>query len=415
MQEDSGPERVSRNLRSTRRARGLTQADLAERSRLSISTIRKIEQGGSARIETLHDLARALDVKTSDLFNERVLEPVASDDINRLSLLRLRRALTPGISIVDSGRLGLTQDIQRIPNMTRLGESLREAVRLYRADDYVMLVRFLPEMIQSANEAVEFFSGDGTRREAVRIRANVFQLTGWFLTQVRQYDLAYSAIRDAIRDGLEADDQLTATAGVISQCWLFIRQGRFDEAEQLAAFTATRAEPRVISTATVPQLSAWGWLLLRGSAAAIRNNRPQEAAEFLTLAEVASVRVRENQDNYHQYWTTFTPQTVRMKTAETAMILGDSRRVLRIHEDIRDIDRKSDNLNRHLLDVANAHVSLRDFQDGLDVLTRIRRSSPEWLRNQQKGRDALSKILKSRKRTLTREMRDMAEFLGVTA
>ncbi|WP_236245043.1 helix-turn-helix domain-containing protein [Streptomyces sp. CC210A] len=54
-------------LRLVRLSRGLTQEGLAERSGLSLGVVKKIERGGSARLETYHALARALNVRTSAL------------------------------------------------------------------------------------------------------------------------------------------------------------------------------------------------------------------------------------------------------------------------------------------------------------------------------------------------------------
>ncbi len=253
----------------------------------------------------------------------------------------------------------------------------------------------------------------------LRLRAEIYQLAGWFLTQVRQYDLAYTAIRDAIQDATGAGDPLTAASGAISQAWLFIRQGRFTDAESLARDTASTIEPRM-STATDAELSAWGWLLLRGSAAAIRNNRRDSSDEFLSLAEVAASRVPviRSPGRYDQYLTTFGPAVVAMKRAEAVMITGDARGVLRLAESIpqpRTGRYRSDNLSRHLLDVASAHTTLRDYRDATDILVHLRKNSPEWLRHQRKAKDVLLTILQSRKRSLGQELRSLADFLDISA
>ncbi len=410
---DTGP--LGKNLRESRRRGGYSQEELAERSNLSVSTIRKIEQGGSARIETLHTLARTLGIETSSLFGAKAPEPVGPDEEkNKVSLLRLRQVLTPGIGI--NGKIDADSSLQSTGTSSDdLRGELVHATTLYHADEFESMALILPEMILTANSLMQA-APEEQWAEALKLRANVYQLVGWFLTQVRQYDLAYVAIREAIADAVEAQDRLIAAAGAISQCWLFIRQGRFVDAETLAGSTASQIEPR-ISSATVRELSAWGWLLLRGSAAAVRNNREDVSDDFLRLAEVAAVRIGNQEGGeYHQYWSTFDIRTVRMKKAEALMVTGDARGVLRISEDIRSKMRnsRSDNHSRHLLDVASAHASLRDFQDSIDIMISLRENAPEWLRHQRKSQDILSKILRSRKRRLTRELRELANFLNVT-
>jgi transcriptional regulator with XRE-family HTH domain len=57
-----------KNIARLRRASGLTQEELAERSDLAVATIASIEQGKRwARLTTLQRLAKALRVKTDEL------------------------------------------------------------------------------------------------------------------------------------------------------------------------------------------------------------------------------------------------------------------------------------------------------------------------------------------------------------
>ncbi|WP_262391220.1 hypothetical protein [Nocardiopsis sp. CNR-923] len=129
-----------------------------------------------------------------------------------------------------------------------------------------------------------------------------------------------------------------------------------DEAEQVAASTADEVEPRV-SSATRQELAAWGWLLLRASAAAARNNRPEEAREFARLAQTAGVAVGTEVTDHLRGWGTFGPLTVRLKAIENQMVADRPDRVLAMAEQLPGgVGRStSDNWNRHRLDVARAH------------------------------------------------------------
>jgi hypothetical protein len=64
----------------------------------------------------------------------------------------------------------------------------------------------------------------------------------------------------------------------------------------------------------------------------------------------------------------------------------------------------------HRLDVAAAHTALRQYPEAIGVLTQLRQSRPEWLRQQRYASDILSKIIR-RRRSLTGEIRDLAGFL----
>lgn len=60
---------IGSRVRDNRKLRGLTQQELARLSGLSVSLVRKLEQGeyGGIRLETVHKLAIALKVHTSAL------------------------------------------------------------------------------------------------------------------------------------------------------------------------------------------------------------------------------------------------------------------------------------------------------------------------------------------------------------
>ncbi|MEV5708933.1 hypothetical protein [Actinoallomurus sp. NPDC052274] len=210
----------------------------------------------------------------------------------------------------------------------------------------------------------------------------------------------------------DAADRLDAAATVNTLCWLLIRQGKLEPTLKLATRWADDVEPRM-SRATMNELSAWGWLLIRISTSAIRNNQPGEAEDAIRLARAAAVGMGREYAPPADFLRTFGPITVAMKRAENAMIEDRPDRVLSLASTIPnagELRPTSNNRNRHLLDVANANVQLRRYADAFDTLQGIRRESPEWIVNQRLARDVLKKII-DRRRTLTGEMRDLADAL----
>lgn len=180
----------------------------------------------------------------------------------------------------------------------------------------------------------------------------------------------------------------------------------------MAASWADRVEPR-LSQATNPEISTWGWLLLRGSAAAIRDNRPDEAADMMRLAEAAAIAGGHERGGYRQYWTNFGPATVAMKRVENAVVDGRPDVALRLAARVRQgLRPTSDNRNRHLLDVAAASTELRRYDDAVGVLVQLHGEAGPWLAEQRMARDILGRIV-HRRRTLTPDMRDLAEAIQV--
>ncbi|WP_433856636.1 helix-turn-helix domain-containing protein [Streptomyces kronopolitis] len=409
------------NLRAHRRAAGLNQEQLADRARLSTSVIRKLEQGGAARVETLHQIAAALEIPTSALFAADTPTPVVGDESNRQMLAPLRKALMPpvGISdyITDPGDAG-----NEIFDPSAIMRRVEDGLALHAADRYDSVARILPPLLTDAEAAVAAAESDEARTEAVTVRSRALLLSGKFLTQVRQYDMAYHSLSEGIRLAREVGNRGGATAGVIGMCWLLLRQDRFDEAERLASVTADEVEPRM-SSATPGELAAWGELALRIASAAIRNNRPDEAQEGRRMAATAAGALgQEYQDNV-THWARFGPATIELKSVEDLALADDSRGVLRRADDgvlssksmRRTGKPTATNWNRHRLDVAQAYVRVGSTQDALDELLGIRRRSPHWITHQPMARYVMTDLLKTRKRTLTKDMRDMAAHLAVQA
>ncbi|KPC62436.1 helix-turn-helix domain-containing protein [Streptomyces chattanoogensis] len=404
------------NVRKYRRTAGLSQEGLAEASDLSLSTVRKVEQGGHVSMETLHALARALNVSTSALFATEAPKSVLStqDEANRRYLVELRRALMPPIAL----SAPLSEPVEA-GELSSIRQGVQDGHALYQADRYGAVAKRLPSLLRTSEAAASALDGE-EGQHAVIARAHALLLTGKYLTQVRQYDMAYYALAEAIRLARETGQTQLAATGVVGLCWLLLRQDRFDESEQLAAQTAVEIEPRM-SEATPAQLAVWGELWLRVAAAARRNNRPDVANHSRRMAAAAGGALAREHADFPSHWSAFGPVTAEAKAVEDLALVGDARGILRRADEgplsakaVKNFGRLSaNNWGRHRLDIARAHVLLGSHQDAMDELTNLRDTADVWLTHQPMARRVMTDILKTRKRTLTEDMRSMAAHLGV--
>lgn len=406
-------------VRGYRRTRGWSQERLAEESGLSVGTVRNIEQRGHARLDTLSQVAAAFDLPTSALFAPGVPHPAGEhDSANRQLLASLRQALMPPVGIAGE----TLADPAAAAALPAIRRQIEDALSLYNSDRYESVALLLPGLLQQADASVMVAEDEEHQREAVLVRTHALLLAGKYLTQVRQYDLAYQALVEGIRLARELDNTLTAATGVTGLCWLLLRQDRFDEAERLAATTAEAIEPK-LSTASAGELAAWGELCLRIASAAIRNNRPDEAQQARRMAATAAAAMGHEHRDYRTHWARFGPATVEVKAVEDLCLADDAHAVLArkdtgllSKQSLEEVGRPSAiNWHRHRLDIARAHVRVGSTTDAMDELTRIRKRAPSWIRHQPMARYVMEDILHTRKRTLTREMRQMATFLDVHA
>lgn len=396
---------IGDTLRDLRDERGLTQENLAETAGLHVNTLRKVEQGGTASMETYHRLARSLGVTTGRLISgERIGKQRHGDD-NKVSLLAMRQAITPPIGID-----GFVEALEEEPNLADLKDAAGEFVSSYHSDKYQDMAALVPALVTSAHAVVSHYVHTPQQSKAHQLRSEILQLAGRYLTQIRAYDLAQVALTDAVRDAVAAEDRLNAAASVIGQAWVLLRQGRLNEAEEISRRTADQVEPR-ISKASDEELATWGWLLLRAAAAAARNNQPDEAREMIRLARTAGAALGSEVAHRLRGWVSFGPTTVELKAIENEAIADRPDKVLTMSERVVQGSVTSDNWNRHMLDVAQAHARLHQDNEATQILARLAGISPQWLSHQRLAEDTFVEVRSRRKRALTSEQRKLAMLL----
>ncbi|MBE1874802.1 helix-turn-helix domain-containing protein [Myceligenerans pegani] len=387
---------LGERLREVRKRRGLTQRELARESGISLSLIRKLEQGErrDARLETVRRLAATLRVPTMRLVTSTSEDGASASTLDRWA--GVREALTAPAREID--------ELPEPPTVAGVAAATEAAVPLFSSDRFAELQAVLPTLLRDAGTVARI---DPAGRQ---VRVRLLQLTGWLLTQTRQFEAAQWSL-DAALEG--AADRVQGAATASTMCWLLLRQGRLGQARELATRWADDVEPRM-SRATPDELAAWGWLLLRLSAAAIRDNREDEAEDSLRLAHAAAVSIGREFAPEGDFLRAFGPVTVTLKRTENAMILDRPDVVLHIAEKIPagGFRPTSNNRNRHLLDVAEAYTRTRQYGNAVDTLTGIRAAAPEWLPHQRYARDILGRVV-ARRRTLTPEMRSLADTMGL--
>jgi len=385
---------VGERLQEIRKRRGMSQRDVATASGVSLSTIRKLEQddyGSTPRMETVRALAVALGVPTTRLLGADRETPGATPAVaDRWAPVRAALDTPSGESVEDA------------PTVAGVRAAVTAALPLAAGDRLDELGSVLPALLRDAAAVADDPAGR-------RVHAELLGLTGWMFTQTRQFDAADAALSRAL-DG--AADDIGAASAVSTRCWLLLRRGRIEAAGRLAEEWADRIEPRM-SRATPGELAAWGWLLLRGAAAADRDGRPDDAEGMLRLAGSAAAAIGPRPIP-GSFLRAYDARTVQLKAAEHAMISDRPDEVLRLSATISwdGMRPTSNNLNRNRLDQASARVRLRQYADAVDMLETVWQAAPQWLPHQQYARDILGQVV-AKRRTLTPRMRVLADAVAL--
>jgi transcriptional regulator with XRE-family HTH domain len=388
---------LGQRIQSVRKRHGLTQAELARAAGVSTSLIRKLEQGeiNDTRLETAHKIAAALGVATSALVPGG--DAPVPDPKSLVSWQPVRSALesTPSAGPPEE------------PTLEGVSSTFRGMLPLLLASRLSELGAVLPSMLRDA-DALVAGTVNGTQTRARALRAQVRQVAGALMLHTWQFQTAEKAFDLAMND---ADDPLIAMSVVEERCWGLIRQGKVAQTSELAFRWADDNQPPF--SADRNQLAAWGRLLIRGAAAAVRDNQPGQAQDALRLGRMAAAGVDRDFNLPYAPWHVFGPVTVLVATAESTSIQDNPQATLDIARRLTiarlPVRRYAPS---HRLDVAQAHLTLRQYPEAVSVLQQLRHERPEWLPRQRHASDILEKII-HRRRTLTPEMRDLAAFINL--
>ncbi|MEV6693347.1 helix-turn-helix transcriptional regulator [Micromonospora sp. NPDC051196] len=402
-------------IRDHRQRASLTQEQLAERSGISVETIRKLEQGvrRSARMDTYHALARALGLPTSALIGDQAEAAARAEPDHRpLSLAEIRRAVAPVRGLGGATLAAPAGEPQPVDVLRR---RLHVADRAYQANDYATTLSTLPPLLLDVRAAAGL-AADDARPAALLLQARTLHLTGNLLIQLRAGDLAQTALSDALDAAETAGDQVVAATVMQGMCWLLMRQGRLAEAAELATRTADQIEPR-FSRATPAEFAAWGWLAMGAAAAHARDNRPDVAAELVDAAAAAAVRIgtRAPGPDHLMMVGGFDVGRVQMQRVENAAVAGDPATVLTLAEAVPPGPTPvGSSWQRHRLDVAWAYAEQRQYADATAVLLDLQDRAPAWLRHQRYARDVVRQIAEGRRRAMSTELAGLAALVGCT-
>jgi transcriptional regulator with XRE-family HTH domain len=410
---DGGPagERVARY----RYRRQMTQDELAEASGLSLSAVKSIERGvRTGRLSTLNRLARALGVTTSDLLAPAPGAPVFSEP-GPDALFEIRQSLTPPLEVVTAFADDPARDGEPAANGDggrAWAGTLAYAERLYEHDRYDDVLAAVPTLL---DEARALHEADPAEELPL---AQAYLYAAQILGQVRHLDLAQHALDKAMQVANRTSNELLGTWVVSRQCWLFVRQRRISEVEALAVRTADLIEPQM-STSSTEVLSAWGWLMLRASSAAVRDARADDAAEYLRKARSAAALIdprRRPQRWMPRTTAGFCPATVDYMGVENAVLLDEPAAALNLAQSIRPSGVPGANSrNGHRLDVAAAQLAEHQHTEAVHTLLDVRQTAPEWMRHHAYARDVVGRLVENRRRAFADQVRLLADHVGVPA
>lgn len=398
------PSPIGARLARLRDVRELTQEQLAERAGVHVDTIRRLEQGvqASARMATYEKLASALDIELGRLLGQRTMtHTLASDG----GIVALRNAIQdPGLL---PGMPTAGPDAEP-PSLADLRATLRTARDQYQTGQFTGLVSILPGLITDLADATRATEGQPGHEDAWAMTAAAHIVVADLTAQLGHTDLAYLAVERALRAAERSSDPLRHALAISTLSLVLLRQGRWLEAETVAARHADAIEPR-FSSADREAIAMYGVLLLSAAVPASRAKRADAATGFVQRAKAAAtlsgtLRVRG---------TSFGPSSVGMQATTVHVSLGQAAQAL---EEAAAFDPSAlpweISRARHRLDVAHSRLQTDDEDGARELLLELDAEQPEWIEHQVLAATTAAGLLE-RERRRDRPLRQLAMKLGV--
>lgn len=267
-----------------RRLADLTQEGLSERSGVSVDVVRKLEQRRkhSARLPTLHALAKGLGVELTALLGDPPGVP-SSGDADSPRLVALRRAIMPPLFTPPAEPTG----VERL-SPALLRAELADGWTLYHSAEFGRLMEVLPGIIADAR----LLAAAGTTDQRAAGQAalgKALQLGGHLAIRLGKTDLALSALERAYTAAGDSSDPLLAPMVSNSVAWAYQRQDRLDDARNLAVHAADGVEREQAGTAE--GIRVWGGLLMSAATSYARSDDYDTANVMMRTAERAAGRL----------------------------------------------------------------------------------------------------------------------------
>jgi transcriptional regulator with XRE-family HTH domain len=398
-----GDGRIGTRVRTYRKRLGLSQEVLAHRLGKSRRWLQKVE-AGELFVEKLHDiieLADVLQVQPAELV-DRPVPIIANGGHGQAWVAPLRDVLMP---VPYRKRIAVSGD----PAAVRA--DFETACRLHQRRQYPELAELLTRLV-SGCEAWWAQAAGEEADAASWLLINTYCMTSALCQRIGDVGLAWVALTlaDRVADQLALPLQQAVVARRVVN--LLFYDGRYAEAGD----GAMAAAETLASTPESPeQLSARGFLILKGAVAAARQDDGARAWRLLGEAGRVAGRLAEDADHM---WTAFGPANVELHGLDLALNLGDPRSALR-RADVLDPRRLAvaERRGRYWMDVARAQAAdpVRNDAAAVSALLEAEHIDPWEVHHQAMVRALVRVLLERKRRSATPGLQGLAQRLGILA
>jgi len=400
--------RIGENIAIHRRSRGLSQVVLAGLVGRTESWLSQIERGVLRidRLSVLVELARVLKVEVGDLLGGPPLLK-SGNGSGYEGLPALRHALLRPDPVAGI----LEPDAEDEPRaLAALHPDVAHTWQLLHACHYAALAAVLPVLLAELRSATRAFEADD-RAVAFRLLAELYQVVSGLMKKLGEADLSWIAAERSLVGAERAGAPLLAAAGAWRLGWTYQTLGRPKDAIEIVMAAAAALESG-LGAASPPHLSMWGSLHLNAAIAAAQAGERAAARDLLGEARAAARRLGVDRNDFQTF---FGPTNVAIYEVSIPVELGDGGiAVERAGIDtsgVKSLERRA----HHLIDMARGYGQWAKDSEAVHTLLEAERLAPEEVHYNVMVREFVRDLLRRERRSIKRDLRGLAQRVGVLA
>ncbi len=394
-------ESVAQRVAQLRRLRGMTQRQLAERANISLSLVRRVEQGQvPATPAFIGAVARALKSSPAEVQGQPFRGSTAASDRVHAAIGPLRAEVVMS-EIPDEGIA--PRPIAELQARVAATSELAHQVRLVRLGDE------LPSLLADLRTAA-VSANDAPARKIHGMLAESWANARMVARVLGYPDLARSMAERYDRAAERSADPYAVTIGTSLRAAELIQADRGRAAADLLdASRQVIGEPAAADP--LEAWAAWGWSHLQSALAAARGAGDGVTADS-HLAEAARAAEHLPADADH-YRMTVNRVNVAIWSVGIAVELGDGAKAVRRASNLHSFTGVTPNrVSHHYIDLARGQVYVGDRNAALASLETARRIAPQQTRYHPQVRETVRMLARTERRR-TGSLTAFTSWLGI--
>jgi transcriptional regulator with XRE-family HTH domain len=391
-------ESIGARIATERKLRGLTQLRLAESSHISLSLLRKVEQGSKpASLALVSSVARTLGLEMGKLTGQPYYSGNRNVDALHDLIPDLRRELT---------MYGLPPDEETsVPQpWATLAARAAECSQQIHDVKYARVGELLPVLLADLRAAAH--SSTGRRRAGIMLLLReTYDNAKRFAYDLGYPDLGALAVTLEEQAAIAADDPLALGVSRAVRAWTLTEAGAFDAAYRLLVDTVDDLDGD-----SAKRWSVWGFLHLQAALSRARAGDAKNTWEHYRAAQEATARLETDRDDYG---LAFGPTNTAIWGVGLSVELQDGpSAVARAARVVIPEHLPKARAGHHYMDLARGYFYNGDRAKSLDCLLTARKIAPQQTRYHPMARETVYALARAERRS-SESLRGLAVWMGV--